>query len=1170
MKRHFTPLELQEAQKDSEKLGLLIADSCGYCLLKMQQEALMPPVEILMQCLSADSLSFLLEHYELTPSQKKEIVPYFKDPLHHETLKSSQNVESVNDALQSGKVLQKGTCLTVWQINHWQSEIDQIFKLNQGHMARILEESVHQLSWGEWLCLSTDFLKKHLYLFKAVDSQVNSKALKVQMRDLILQVCQEEGRVPTLNDFKEWKFGPSDKSFFLDLLKAQSGAQKEYYEIVQIDGASDLISPLEYCLDFNQTDINGLSHEETVKYKDRIQAVWLTEVKKEPICKGSRLVSFKASPDQFKIIFDSEFVKQLTELKLDLSVASPYAYDHAYRVKLNHFKYILLQTVLAEGWTEKESALFTPNQLIQQLQELCVADRAGGGAAEYINLMRQFTEKRLPEYLKTNSASTTDSLRPGYSDWISSKNIDSIAQLVETNPSINLLLLLIIKWKAVSDKRDSNKELLEPLSRLAKALLCHVEKKSAAKICSVLGFQRPLISFGKRVESTQDNDFLKLPYSVFSNDNEALQKLLFDFDNECVEKMKKAHVKPNKALLLHALEHSSESQEKLVQCKKIIHLDLTHALSVDGVLPAILKRENGSKILDRTQAPEYPNEWESIKDQVRQIQSAHESWEDVCQLLNALCKKREEEPSAETTGTPTAQAEAVNRLERSKSKLEELMSTHSKTISDGVDQMPFDVVSKWLDEALKKNEYNLFSALAEERNHTYQTLVKFAKHLQSMEWDELLHTLNQSDNQMGLSYQLEALSLTKLLQLNFGTVEKNRRAAEAFLKMLPQEKAHTFSFFSQSALDGFANSFAVEYFSDQIPYAYELAPTRPIKIESALYEIREPYTNEQLIQLWKKLDQGAGIFRGTHSNNGWSNLIYSNFQESEECYLQLVKQAERDPKLYCLLINKDLTRTFKEQSLKKQSLKNELPIPSDEHYHREYIQQYFNWEILVEGVGQILTEMSRRAQEQDFNPNLASGAIDQVVGTTTDRNCFRDENDPDFKSKLSVEQCAALLHEMYEKGPLYLYGLKSLGPIESVSHYLSENIAHFADDRAVEHFICAPFAHKKEGFHISEPYGEDVETILNGLLKWMCDENRQEDLEFVDWMVKLNQFNCEQLNEEAPSSKNKEWNEAYWGLINQLGENDELNKTLIRSVEKVTLHKALPMVAGINRKSRSL
>ena len=1165
MKTHFTPDELLLAHNQSERLAPLIRESNGYCLHQMMRAGLMPPLDTLMECLSPDSLLFIVDYYELNAEQKKKLAPFFLRTLSHSKREALPSEDEADNALREGVLLRKNTVLTIRQLNTFSDEIDQQFALGGDEIADILEASVRSLSLQEFMHLDRNFLKNNVFLFDVLPKNYQDEAY----RALYLELRRErsrESRVPLqLDDFKKWPFRLEDRPFLIQLIQdAQDHRQLSYAEFSQIPGAAALVSAIEFFQNTQTLSIDEFSSTELLLHKQTIQIAWIEQLQEKPD-NLYPLFNFKASTDQFKLIVDLQFGARF------YGALSPFSFPDFFRddpesvEKMRHLKRVLFLAGVENGHLlDSFSSVYA---LSHDFEELCKHRKSFAGGTEDLELMGRMTDAVLPVLLDSTHPLFVENLRNLSIGWFRSENLSNLKHFAQQNPSPNLLFALLKMWEARKEHSTfhSPEGLCprEDWADLIQSVCSTLDPTDAQCLCTPFQFPFTPSAGAVPLASSLNNNFLKADYSLFYEYSPDFRSFLMDYDPHFYDRFQQAQLKPDDVLLQHALSRASTSDRHLELCKKLVNQDPDHARQLPQFYQKLLKHEKMPHIIRVDEESNTLQLFQAIQSELILLRDVSEA----VFLAHDLFRQ------AQKSGTADPH---TRQLENNYSLLSERYQGHQKNIQNCADQVSFTQVSQWIDAALSQQDYLLYSTLALPVLKTQQVHEKFALHAQTLTHDEFLLALHCPELR-SLIKSFASYTRSRPLHLDFGNPATNRQVAQALLCCFPDDPASLLTLFSHQALHGFSNAFALEFLPQQVPYSYSLQPQILKTLdesERSSHSIFHPYTDEQLLQLWRQADSGTGFFNCMDDNARLQNFISSNFAEDEARYLGFIQKAQRYPKLYCLLINSDLSEQFSVPHLGKRKDGDDPRKYNLDRIHMDYVHSHFDWDTIVQGVGELLDEIGLRTEPPSshsphpFYPKQIFRVIDAVIWSTyydyTDA-----QNQRHDVSCLTHEQSAQLLQMIYDKGSLFLYGMHTCGSIVDVGEYVGTHIGQMARGDAFQKIFLPPPAHRSEHFSLRGRFSGYATQLIGGTLRWMLSNPATHELEAVDWLLKLKQFQETELQYDV------QYTSAYHqtaapDFLQHIAETPELSQLLQIGVERAQLQALSSGQAAPKKKPRSL
>jgi hypothetical protein len=1198
MLRRFDPDQLRQAKSDPKLLGDLVEASSGYVLQKMRQEGLMPSLEILMACPSADSLSFILDHYELDREQRVVLAPFFQRETGNERLAGGVWDEArIERALLSAEPLPKTAALSVDLLMRHPQAIEKQAEFGEYEFENMLTRSVQALSLKEFMRLDRGMLVSNHYLFEACNRHYHDNEFKRLAKDLGKEASAGRGGLLRLENYSSWPFGPEDKDFLAALLAERCVEPRrclDWANVKALHGAEELIGREEFFDRFNPRDIDMFSTEEVVANKGRIQASWLGQIQAEDYGRISRLVSFKCLAQSFALVFDEDFAKRVLDLPgSTLDFSSAWQDDYESKKKLWSMKAAVSKAAAAEPerYVEK-MGVYALGHIARDVLSDRRSNFEPGEKEEADAYGRLIVSSFMPIILRSRE--------PSFHDMASAANLWTgkelglyVGEWMMVHPSANALRMLSKSWsKHASYGGWEEKRVAKDIEELAARIAGDIDPRAARMIMAEAGMplpaqQRGLLGMGLelhakwRAEKQEDEyNFLAIPSAELPSLSSELLLMIALTDDGFISKFKASKARPPEDLLLSLLDNGAERQIKMLA--ELVAQHELHAMGMASFAPKLLAHKDASKVVDVAKWSTPPS-WSSVEDALGELRAAAEATEVAKSFLPKKVEPSQnyryndddddddddEESNHEGAQKDVSMDHAKHRVKQ----LAEVKKKLGKRVADALVAMPHALVEKNMKEMVDKGRFADMEALIQNRFHRsididIDALLRGkVEALARMDLHESLE--EQGEDARALrAFIVRSVDYngTSAMSLDAGSVEKNTRLASALMPLFGENPTKVFAVFAASAAASFSNEFAIEHFAHLIPYSYTLAPVGEDRISRGedKYIVKRPYTNEQMIKMWDRMDQGSGFFCDTDVNADYGHFVSANFKGDSKRYLACLEMAKSRPKLYCVLFNSQLSEEFAQEQVQLEQEKKGLTKKGgkkkdgqeQERLTRDELAMRFNtshidWAVVRQGMSEIFEEMANRDGEPGFSRKIANKAIDHALWQTY-AEVEKGQAPMERLSALTQEQSHDMLAMICAKAPMRVYEISKLGVFDSVSARIASHAPLYFGEDAVERFVFPPDAHMVEHYSLEQRFASYAKDIGLGLAHWMLAGDRREDAKFLDWWIKESSFRDSELVYGERMSRAGGWN-YYGGVVNFLAKDPEVSQLLSVVFERMSL-----------------
>lgn len=1180
MKTTYGIDELRSALDSSDALGRVIDESEGYALVLLRRAGLMPSKDLLMQVVCPNSLGFLIDHYDLTRDEKRQIAPMFNKSMGNAKLAGKATAENdLDEALQSKEALPEGTTLSYRQLLEEPVMVIEQSNLDEYESQKIVNRSFEGLTAEQILRLDRELLACYLPVFNHRADLFADSRIKALYKELAL-----EGPVPRrglLDDFSKWPFEKEDEPFLWHLLESQGDwGKKSFADCVSIPGFSALIDKVEFFKRVDQKDAAIFTSDELVEHKAMIQEAWLDAVKKDDrYARLSGLIRMKIGVDDFPLVVDKDFISRLASDGVEFDFDSIYMDDSDSKRKIARMKLTALDWALdCEGEVPaKFSRRFDGlSRLVRDVSEYREYSSGSGINEKVEAVCAKALTTLLPKQLSNSDPRLAHTIESGGEDWLSQKIFAATAEALGARPSINGLCMVLAEWsKCKASNSWEQKRKVEHLETLAKSMAKHLDAKSSWKAMGAMGLSVTFVemvklALGKAktmarpwrgapsqtpafqkaskaasvINSSPERDVFKL--DLFEA-NPAMMKLLARLDNDFASRMLKAGLVPSEDLMAGLLWGSDS--KSLATAKKLIENHRKTVEAMPKAMEMLVGHERGEWLWGSPLG-------ESLEDTAKKLSAIAQ---ECSERLNALDKPKRSKGKEKDKARSKAIEEVVSDR-RSRMEVECKKLSHSR-------------LEELVDRSIELGDCALLEALSGAIRSGWVE-ERMAKGISSWKTSRFERMLDGNPSFQRMLVSMVSYDQKTKLELDFGELAANRRIAEKLLDCFAghrdpdssRDELKPLAMFTPEACSSFSNELALDRFPHLVPYSYRLAPSkRQAKGESYRYLVERPYSNEQMLRLFDKLDGSCGFFCDTDVNARLGSFFHSNYNERKQDWLGMLELSKSRPKLYCMLMSVDFENFDRDEKKMREAAESDEPRRGKSYARMMIAKDLFDWDVVKQGVGQIGDEMRRRAGSSNFNRKLAGSALDAVMWCTYADDLNDASGNTIYDSELPEEVSIGLVGQMANKAPLYLYSRHVVGSLD-VPVFLERHFGRVASDDALEIFASPWMAHQAEYYSLGgngpNRFEEYAKKILSGMLSWMIDERRDDDILRLDWMLRQRDFKQNELSWEckSPRATGKEIaasDERFSGLMELMGSTPELMEQLRVGMERLEIKSEL-------------
>lgn len=1182
--------ELLMANNSPSELARLIEESSGYALVLMLKEGFRPSLDSLMAVASPHSLSFMLDHYELGASERKALAVYFKRATGNAKLAGiNPTPEQQHQAFVNGEPLMEGATLSWPQLRDFPEKVQAQFDHDHHEAERMLKRSIQALSHEHFLQLDRALLEEHAHLFGSnpgLYMGTQGARAKALCRELIESRAARSKRELSLRDFDEWPFGREDLNFLWALLDSEARRRSNkvrWSTIEQMNGAKELIDPLEFFLKINPLDVTLFSLDRAKELKPVIQKAWLAEIAHETYGALSKLLRIESSPEMFELLVDKDFVKRLTQATQDrraFHLDGMHRDDAETRAKVIHLKTMQLEAAIDDPCGALTKA--SPSDWASLMEHL--VENPSIDTQDIPPLIDRGIAALVPTLLRHQAGLMLDMSRHA-TRWFSPGLLSSFKTWAESNPSINALWMVGKAWAELKHKKSwQDMDLANTVKSIAMDMSRTLEPRKANLILSSVGL--PTLGIAARAKravtrmkegaqtrmdsmaSNSDFDFLSFDYDRFSELLPSIQKMIVDTDPACASELEKRKILPNEELLLHVL---NQGPERFTVLSKLVAIDETSAMSFVGFSRLLREHKDAAMVLDLSAWPTQAS-WADVDAALAHALETSRAWKlskSISHNMNATQVSPDEDEDEDEEHEPSPEQRCSDALEQEYRRLSDQAFTR---LEQAIRSLDHASARNGIDSMLDHGRFEEYGHLIAVRlPGALEAKSRLFRHIESMGMDELSKKLNDPASAPFLkSIIIDSVDYSgeSNLSIDWGSPRDNLAFARQTAPWFLDKPLNVLSIFDPKAASNFANEFAMEWCPAMVPYSYKLSPTKRAHEAFRGYVVNRPYSNQDVLDLWDKLEAGPGFFSEMDVNASFKNFFHANYKGDKQRYLQALDMAKSRPMLYCVLCSNNLGEDFEQEDRKARALANNN---SDRRTSTmAFAMRYFDWEVIIQGVKEICELMERRSGDELFNSKLAACVVESVIWSSFAQV-------PDGKggelhrSELGEEASAKLLETLCKKAPLIAYGTRALGCFSDVSEAICSRGDQMFGQSAMERFVFPPYAHKPQYYDLNHGYKHSAEKILIGLFQWMGHKGVSADLQFVDWWLKESSFRQQELAWDWQGSLGAPGSTAPYMQISEfLSTNEPVTRVLSVEIERLSLHEAIGDNQARKRKANRL
>lgn len=1100
----YNILLAQSILKDTQLLKEEIISSKGMFLYFLEQNKVFPPIEILLDSISAYSLRFLSTNYDLDnleKEQKKLLDSYtlsddnFKikyTTVENITYSLSDLLHDLNNNIEIDNIKKSKLSLKFEYFeDHKEILLKLVNKSNELFINDTLLQQIFQKTTpNEVLSLGSEFLIKHPFIFNLNSKFLNNNELKEIYKKSIENYYLNEkssGKKINIDDLVNYNFEAHDRDLLEHAIKNTYFAT--YDKLRQLKGATELITPWEFFEKFNDEYLTDFTSEDIQNHKDLIQKTWLENFKFGKEFKWHNFSQYFISASDFKEILTEDFLKEL----------------------ITTSQSFMFENVDSDVEEQKEKALyinFTATKILAKDPSMAQYIDLHSVTKNFLNLEEYHRRFLTKEYVQDVAAAIKNSAKP----YINSNSIfdvedfspfmrsDIISTIVFelTEPSINNLYFLLNIAKKLKESKSFkhlNHTELNPFIRNMASKLDPIEVKKIGNYVQY-PIKKKFLKFNLNNNLVLQKDFsynvLHFEQEIFDNISKRTQIRLLYMDNNFREYVLKNN---------YNIMSPTSSKYEDVFTRIVGNVNSSNHVLFPFIKDYIAK--NKDTILDNyfSLIAQHP-----IREELINLDTHAIDLNNYQKLIPALERQQQLQDIQSETYEKKKKAKSYNPYDTSKTEEEKAVSVELKDLEKTIENLnsvlSHNFRTDMINKCLREKNYNE-AALFVNKNTNYIHLIY--EHIYNLSFNELMIDLNDhslvsfiSENKKNTGNAYTG----KQPHVKFNThysQEENQQLATKLLSLLKfkydsensNKVPHVLNYFEYEVKD-FAKQFVILHDPVGMFYSHEYTPTNERKGK----HIKEPFTNEEIIQGLNNLRNKLGnVFNYKDTNVQYDSMLVYNYENRENEYLDLLKSLEKDPVLYFFCSYSDIYNDFINFDKKDR----EFTYQNTFEARTAYLYDNLNLEVLQKGISQILYDtINDKTQDE-----VILKGLNDFIWRTEEHYADYDTNKEVYFHKMTEEESVSTLKIIWEKAPLYFISCNRLGAIKDVHSFIIENFEQFYHDKFIENFFLntnhiisnsVSFTTDKSSY---SEYDEKLHQLFEVACNYMLEHKKYKEIDML-------------------------------------------------------------------------
>lgn len=1156
---------LETLVKNEDEFFSVVNESNGFILEMLKNHKITPDLDLLVKNINVFTVPYVVENYKLTTEQSQDISDFLSEES-SARIKKSLSKEEVKKYLTEGIPLPKTVLLSVDDINSFQKEIDNQFKMDNYEMNEILSNSFRKFNMEDVFNINKKFLLKNPNFLANKKAFFNDEKYRDFYKEIALKAYKDVG----LSEFKNYIFGPEDKEFLFTLIGNENSnrfSHKQYANYSSISGFTELITKHEYFEKFNKTDLSMFSNGEIENNLDFFRKVFLNENEKQIYDVFDKLIRKKITVRQFKAIVDQEFVEKYLDslISQDRIVHRFFGnldaeYDRTVIDKKAHISK-LVSIIFAEDKTlesglklREMSDLYSVFSIIKELKQEKYHPENKEDTEKDIREVENNLKISLTEVLPRSLKNENFSELAKNSNYIFNSNTIELAdQFFEQNVNLNNFFLLIDLYVDAKKDRSSDRGYVNLIDKLAQySNDMHEEFVKRNNHNEIVGVNTILKYYSdtkdefikgllkntpKRQGYSKSDEYNFLAYDV--NDLKTLPVDLWstvysirpDFGNYII---KNKIVAPNE-FISRCLNSSGKSDSATNFLKSYVKINRGSIEKDEELLASFLSNPKQNEIFPLSSTAHLDGFYNEVITLILRKGIAYKKKKQVEGLY-----PKEDFPYSRDAKYPEIDINAFDEnieinsgLSKYEAKLQylnlyEKHSLLSKELTSKAELIPYGFMTDKIKQIIEKKDFEMLSLIREDRIKYNNE--PFVEYVNNSSFEDLIGNLKNKYFVKILKEQLNYDNETDIKFPKF-TKEQNMELATSLwsiYKGFKEDKSEEVSYYDYKFLHffslenrGFIKEFAIKELPQFVFYGYDFLPESAGTYKPSKF-IQGTYTNEEIYQAFVNLEEKGGFFSYKDVNadfkHFFTNVFFPEKRNHKEKpddsrmkdFLTFIK--DKNEILYAALANSnifvniiDFGRSYGDKKPPKYKTRDEGV--------NNYFHELFDLDVVVRGLEKIVEKMSEKNLDENnqkiVNKKVASYCITAVIHNTYFEDYDDNGRTKEYMSVTSKEHTLKLMKFLFEKAPMHFVERHIIGQsIEAVA-FFKDNIKEFYSFENVKNFILPNSDVSTEYLRMDGESNEQKARLIGftkAIIEHAVEQKDSQVIDFLNHTIKQHEF----------------------------------------------------------------
>ncbi len=1191
-----------ELLSNKDLLNSEITKTNGYILEEIKSLGIKINKEIIFKNLNVFSLKFLNENYDLSDEEKEKIDNFLSDNAKSFANKQLTDTQ-IEYFLNNEIALPDHIVLNFDTLKNNPNKILKQIEINEYGMYRIFGRTIPKFTVEEIKSINKEILLEIIEVIASKKGLINDPEFREYFKELVF----DNFKNPGIKLFNNFSFKAEDKESLIKLLKNTNENRYSavlYSDIKSIDGVTDLIDKYDYAKLFKIKDIEkDFTNGEVAKNPEFFQELWSQTKERRTFDFFEFVLKNNSTIEQFREIVTKDFILKALENET-------YIHNLHSRIDREYNKIIVDKEIYL---LDKMLELYINNEKISEnknirdvIDEDTIFSFIGAVKNEkyepinkvYANEtfekieknIRKLYEQTIPNMLNKKEISR---LLDNETTVFHYSFINLAEDVLLQNPSVNSFFIInkIAKKyeKGYLDYSDRNRLFgtLEPVFKKTFDALSKNEKNKELKlqnrkyiveILKMFEGHEDLLTeeWGKNYKKELDSipnlsdEFNMFSYTIEDFKNLDHKKLasIYPIRKDIFTDMLSNKIKLSDDLFLNILRNVDD-KDYFKYIKEYINENLEEIKSNEKLFEQVMTNSKQKELIKIDDLSVFDKNYKECLDLIEEIKKCSQKRDE---LTNKF-PKVEWDYSFEKLGvhkTDIVKNVSDFVIEKNITKSEakvlfvelyEKGRILDKTLEKTKKQIPFQYFSEKINNLLQ--EGNFEDVLAIKTNRLEYDHEPFRNYVNNLEYKALRTNLNNTHFVSLLKGELNYDKKTNIVFKEF-TKEENLLLLKQFKEMYEKNKEegtrrnYEFLYFFNKEKNHFIKEFVIENYPKDIFYSYDFLANDNSSYKPSKF-IKESYTQEEIWKAYSILKEKEGFFSENDVNADYKHFfthaLFEDKERKDEKYKSFLKFVkEKDPMLYVLLGNENIfINACSWGSKENNKTRSEVVM--------DYFKENFDFNLVINGLGQLVELIEEKDQHGSFNNKLANHAIVSIIHNTYYEKYDKYGRTECYLSNYSNEETVDLMKFLWEKAPLHMLGRHVIAGANNPVDFFSKNISHFYDRKNIENFMFPNTKLEPEYLELHNENSDSKERLIgyfSSLIDYAMERKDKEVINYISHTVEQYNYAEKNLSYEARR-------DLYLGksdlIVSQIAQDDRIKSRLKNALLKIDLEGKLEVKA---------